>query len=251
MDSNSEQFQFFSLQSLYSIQSEIVLTYGLVFLLMLIALYFLSPDIKLKLSEYRNKAILKNLGKFQLKDVAIQINLDETVYIDYLTLVPSGIFVLNVMKYNGIIFAGENLEQWTQLVNKKSYKFPNPLHDLEVCESAIRGVVQDCNVIGHIAFESNCRFPKGKPDKISLLHEMPDELEFLKGDVDKQLEVKWNEMKNSDIFNCNFKQKNLSILVKDEQKSGKKIIGILFLISSLLLLLSRLLDVTWLENLFT
>jgi len=251
MESKSEQLQFVSLQTLYSVQSDLMATYGIVFLLLLVSLYFLFPDIKQKLNGYRSKKIIKSLGKYNLKNVAIKLNLDETIYIDYLILVPTGIFVLNVLKYNGIIFAGENVEQWTQLVNKKSYKFPNPLHDLEVCESAVRGVIKDCNVVGHIAFESNCQFPKGKPAKISLLNEMADELEFLTGEINKDLEEKWNELKNSNICNSNIKQNDLSILVKGEPKSIKKTLGILFLFSSLLLLLYRIVNQIGFENLFT
>jgi hypothetical protein len=245
MESSSEQFQYFSLQALYSFQTEILATYGFVFILMLLSLIFLLPSIKANFGVYKNNKILKSIGKYQLKNVAIQINSDETVYIDYIMLIPSGIFVLNIMNYNGIIFAGENVELWTQLVNKKSYKFPNPLRDLEICESAVRGVLTECNVIGHIAFESNCKFPKGKPPKISLLHEMQDELEFLKGDVDTNLELKWNELKNSNICTSNTKQNELSIIVRAEQKSLKKVIGIFFFASSLLLLLYQVSSNVW------
>jgi len=240
MDSITEQLQFFSLQSLYFLQSEFLETYGLVFLLMLVSLYFMFPTINLKLREHKNKKILNKLGNFQLKDVAIKLSLDETIYIDNIILVPDGILVLNVMKYHGIIFAGDNVEQWTQLLNKKSYKFPNPLHDLEKCESALRGIVQDCNIFGHIAFESNCRFPKGRPDKISFLHEMPSKLEFRHGEVAKHLELKWNELKDSENCISNYQQDALSIVVKGEQKSIKKAIGIFFLVSSLLLLLYQI-----------
>jgi len=249
MDSNLEQYPVFSLQALYSYQSDLIMTYGFSFLLFLISLYFLFPKIKLKLAEYKNSRILKKLGKYQLKNVAIKISLDETIYIDNLILIPKGIFVLNIMKYSGIIFAGENVEQWTQLLNKKSYKFPNPLRDLEVCESALRSVVEDCNVVGYIAFESNCKFPKGKPDKISLLHEMQNELEFLKGDISLDLKEKWNALQHSDICEINIKQTDLDILVRGEQKSIKNIIGILFLASSLLLFAYQISGYFGFENL--
>ena len=251
MENSPEQLQYFSLQTLYVLQSEFLATYGFVFLLLLLSLFLLLPTIKLKIGEYKNNKILKNLSKFQLKNVAIQINPDETVHIDYLMLVPSGILVLNIMKYNGIIFGGENVELWTQLVNQKSYKFPNPLRDLEVCESAIRGVIKNCNIIGHIAFVSNCQFPKGKPAKISLLHEMQGELEFLKGDITSQLEQQWNELRSSDICSSNIKQNDLSIIVTTEQKSRKKAIGIFFLTTSLLLLIYQLLNKVGIENLFS
>ncbi len=250
MDSISEQFQFFSLHTLYSIQTEFMARYGIVVLLMLISLYYLFPSIKRKICENNNNRVLKGLAKEQLKNVSIKINLDETIYIDYLLLLPTGILVLNVMKYNGIIFAGENVEQWTQLLNKKSYKFPNPLRDLEVCESAVRGVINGANVIGRIVFESSCQFPKGKPDKISLLHEMHDELEFQKDDNgnhpeqkrEQNWEEQWHELKNSGICHYNIKQKDLSILVKAEQKSHSGVVGIIFLVLSLLLFMLIALD---------
>ncbi len=248
MDNISEQYQFFSLQTLYSLQIEFIIRYGIVVLLMLIALYLLFPSIKRKICENNNNKVLKNLAKEQIKNVSIKISQDETVYIDHLLLLPTGILVLNVMKYNGIIFAGENVELWTQLLNKKSYKFPNPLRDLEVCESAVRGVLGDCNVFSHIVFESSCQFPKGKPDKISLLHELQDELEFHKDAKGKHPEQKWEEkwhyLKNSDICHYNIKQNNLSILVKGEQKSNFDVVGIIFFVLSLLLLVLIVFDVT-------
>ncbi len=238
-----------SLQSLFSVQLEFMASYGYIFLMLLVSLYFLYPNIRIKLCEYKNNKLISRIGRFQLKNVAIQISIDETVYIDYLILLPKGIFVLNILKYNGIIFAGENVECWTQLINKKSYKFPNPLHDLDICESAIRSVIDDCNVIGHIAFDSNCQFPKGKPQRISLLHELPDELEFSNEEVDSDLKEKWQTLKNSDFCRFNDKKNELSILVKSEQNTKLRAFGIFFLVTSLLLLAYQLAGLTWFKSL--
>ncbi|VAW96888.1 hypothetical protein MNBD_GAMMA22-1241 [hydrothermal vent metagenome] len=249
MESHLEAVNFISLQSLYAIQLEFMASYGYIFLMLLVSLYLLYPSIKIKLCERKNNKFISRIGKSQLKNVAIQVSEDEIIYIDYLILLPTGIFVLNVLKYNGIIFAGENVEYWTQLINKKSYKFPNPLQDLDVCESTIRSIVADCNVIGHIAFDSNCEFPKGKPRRISILQEMSNELEFLNEGVDKDLEEKcqekWNIMKNSDFCRSDVRQNDLSILVKAEQKTKITAIGIFFLVTSLLLLAYQLAGLTW------
>jgi len=242
LENIQEYIQFFSLTALYVIQSKFLEIYGLAFLLLLISIYMLLPNIKVGYTNYRHSKILKNLGMFHLKNVAIKLSIDETVFIDYLYLIPNGIFVLKLMKYNGIIFAGDNVEQWTQVLNKKSYRFPNPLHDLEKCESAIRAVVSDCDVSGHIAFESDCQFPKGKPAKISILQDMQDRLEFHRGIIDKHLVAKWHELKNSDYCSSNTKQNDLSILVKGEQYSFKKLASIFLLLSSLLLFLYQLFD---------
>ncbi len=253
MESHLEAVNFMSLQSLYSIQLEFMASYGYIFLMLLASLYFLYPSIRIKLCEHKNNKLINRIGKFQLKNIAIQISDDEMVYIDYLMLLPKGIFVLNILKYNGIIFAGENVESWTQLINKKSYKFPNPLHDLDICESAIRSIIGDCDIIGHIAFDSNCEFPKGKPRRISLLHELSDELEFLNEGVDKDLEEEWEEkwhaMKNSEFCRFNVSQNDLISLGKGEQNTKLRAIGIFFLVTSLLLLAYQLAGLTWFKNL--
>ena len=72
--------------------------------------------------------IIKALNIPTLKNVAFPDSMDSYVFVDYLLLTPAGIVVLDLQDYNGFIFGGPNIDQWTQMVRQRGYKFDNPLH---------------------------------------------------------------------------------------------------------------------------
>jgi hypothetical protein len=74
--------------------------------------------------------MLESLGVKYLHDIILPDGIEGYTYIDYLLLTPNGIVVLDINFSEGHIFGGESVDQWTQVVNNKTYKFNNPLQKM-------------------------------------------------------------------------------------------------------------------------
>ena len=53
-----------------------------------------------------------------------------------------------------------------------SYKFPNPLHEIESATAAVKSHLPDAEVSGIILFGRDSTFPKGKPDGVVHISEI-------------------------------------------------------------------------------
>jgi hypothetical protein len=88
-------------------------------------------------------------------------------FIDFLVLFPKNIMILGVQHGEGYIFGGENMEQWAQVLNQKSYKFDNPLNRVNLYVHTVNGMVDSTDIIiGRVVFTGNNSFPKGVPEGV-------------------------------------------------------------------------------------
>lgn len=132
--------------------------------------------------------VLESLGTKYLHDIILPDGIEGYTYIDYLLLTPKGMIVLDINFSEGHIFGGESVDQWTQVVNNKTYKFNNPLYNnLTKCQAVIWNIANniseenrtnnDLETHGWIAFSSAGNFPKGIPDHVSMISDLKNDLE--------------------------------------------------------------------------
>jgi hypothetical protein len=120
--------------------------------------------------------IIKTLNIAALKNIAFPDGMDGYVFVDYVLLTPAGIVVLDLQDYNGFIFGGPNIDQWTQMVRQRGYKFENPLHQNAWRMQIIRSYVKDAPLIGKVVFSSVSQFPKGIPEGVSHVSTLSEDL---------------------------------------------------------------------------
>jgi uncharacterized protein with FMN-binding domain len=120
--------------------------------------------------------IIKALNIQSLKNVAFPDSMDGYVFVDYLLLTPAGIVVLDLQDYNGFIFGGPNIDQWTQMVRQRGYKFENPLHQNAWRLQIVRALVKDAPLLGKVVFSSVSQFPKGIPEGVSHVSTLSEDL---------------------------------------------------------------------------
>src|SRR5210317_276209 len=101
---------------------DILVIWGVPFLLVLVAFILQWPVIKHNVSEFRLIRTIKKFGKETMHDVMLPDSLGGSTYIDFLALTSNAIVVLYLKRYRGVIFAGEKIEQWTQVINNHSYR---------------------------------------------------------------------------------------------------------------------------------
>lgn len=121
----------------------------------------------------RLQKLIRGLGAQWLRDVYVPGGIDGNIYIEYLLLMPNRLLLLHVKPYYGNIFAGEQIEYWTQVIGHHSFKFMNPLHQLQTTLGELRSVIQPRTELeGRVLFTAGSRFPKGKPDTVLKLEEL-------------------------------------------------------------------------------
>lgn len=174
-----------------------VMTWGPPIMLLVLALIFGYTTIKNWLKELFLNRTVRKLGVAALRNIVIPDGMDGRVLIENVILTPNGIYILPIKRYCGIIFAADNIETWTQVVGKRSYKFPNPLPELETYLMAARNLLPAVNVTGYILVTRDAEFPKGKPERIIPLAQVAEVLATKSEEVPDQLRNAWDKLKSA------------------------------------------------------
>ena len=143
----------------------------------------------------RTRHCLNHLGLESAADVRFPDGLGHFFTVDRLVMHHDGISMLVIKRYSGRIFCADDIDEWTQIVGGKSYRFKNPLIDLDYQIKAVSSLVPDVTVNGYLFFDQRARFPKGHPERVVQIETMP---ECLKRDtlnkVQSPVEKAWREL---------------------------------------------------------
>lgn len=169
--------------------------WGISLLLIAIALMLQWPVIRKKLNERKLIRVINRLGRETMHDIMLPDSLGGLTYIEHLVLTADAIIVLYLKQYPGVIFAGEQIDEWTQVLNNHSYRFPNPLHKLDMDLMAINNLVKNGKVKGLVVFTHGSEFPKGKPDNVILFSELAaGQKEFKAEELPSHLHNEWKKL---------------------------------------------------------
>lgn len=138
----------------------------------LLAIVVLHKPIRNLFEQYRVNRAIKRLGTDSMSNVVISDGMDGHVFIEHLVLTPSQVLVVSVRRYAGAIFAAENMDMWAQVTDGGSFKFPNPLHEIQAATAAVKSHLPDTDVSGIILFGRDSTFPKGKPEGVMHISEL-------------------------------------------------------------------------------
>lgn len=136
--------------------------------------------------------VISKLGVRVLSSIKLPDGIDGDLYIDFLLLTSKGITAIAVKRYEGFIYAGDKLEQWTQVVNGSNYLFPNPLHEMKLKISVLKSLLPDIEIQGKILFAGNCCFPKGKPEAVMLLGDITNGID--KEPISEHYYASWEKL---------------------------------------------------------
>ncbi|MGD2136869.1 MAG: nuclease-related domain-containing protein [Gammaproteobacteria bacterium] len=162
-------------------------------LLVMLGLYFLCrTPLRDWFQERRIARATRRLGARRMKNLRLPDGVDGEVLIDYLLLGREAILVVSVKRYDGLIFGGERTDQWTQVINNRSYKFPNPDQHLRRQVNAVRLLAPDAPVTGVHLFTSGARFPKDRPASVILMEEINGRPRY--SDIPAPLRAAWETL---------------------------------------------------------
>ncbi len=142
-------------------------------------------------TRYRlNRLGLKEVANFQFPD-----GLGNYFNIDRLIMRHDGISLLLVKQYPGSIFCADDINEWTQLLAGKSYRFKNPLIDLDYQIKTVSAFIPGVPVDGYLFFDTQAQFPKGHPDRVIRSDSIPESLQRNKHlKVQAPVESAWEKL---------------------------------------------------------
>ena len=126
-------------------------------------------------------AALNDAAYEVLNDVLIPDGMDGHLHADFLLLTQRGILILDLREVPGLIFGGDQMNEWAVMTRRKRYSFSNPQGPLLDRVAAVRQLAGDTPVEGRVLFTARARFPKGRPKSVLML----DSLKVEYAPVDK------------------------------------------------------------------
>jgi hypothetical protein len=157
--------------------------------------FLLRAKIKSFWLNHKTRQCLNRLGIDQASDIKWPDGLGHYFAIDRLILNKEGITVLNYNQYPGKIFCADTIDEWTQMIGQKSYRFKNPLHELDLQIKAISDSVPGVPVDGFLFFDYQAEFPKGHPDRVIHLKNIPESLiSDKKDEADATARAAWKSL---------------------------------------------------------
>jgi hypothetical protein len=116
--------------------------------------------------EWRIQHSLNRVGSEQIRNFSCPDGLDGHYIIDRLALVQDAILIISYRPYSGNIYCAERISEWTQVVGLKSFKFPNPLFELENQITSLKLLTGNAALRGYLFFNHSAEFPKGHPPAV-------------------------------------------------------------------------------------
>jgi len=170
---------FNEIKSLFDENPGLIYLVPVVFLVFCTLLWLSVRSVQKNKDTNKIRIIIKNISTNYVKDIALPDGLGGYVFIDYMILTPTGILVVNVQNYTGFIFGGENIDDWTQMIGRKSYKFKNPLSIIQHHIQSVKTHSGTVPVQGRIVFSSAGEFPKGIPKGVSTADSFKEDVSFV------------------------------------------------------------------------
>ncbi|HEX5340088.1 MAG TPA: NERD domain-containing protein [Gammaproteobacteria bacterium] len=153
---------------------------------------------KLASMEHRTRHLLANIADRVIRDAAIPDGMGGWVVIDAIMLRDRCIHVLDFRDVEGAIFGAEKMDQWTIIGHRRRSQFQNPLRFMQDRVIAVRALLPELAVSGHVLFSARGQFLKGRPEGVQLLEEFAQPLLRAKQkqpvELDTQTQMFWQRL---------------------------------------------------------
>ena len=163
-------------QALTVLQDHVILLIALSLVILALFVFLNRKAINHLRLKLRTRFCLNHLGLKQIVNFSFPDGLGNHSTVDRLIMRQDGISLLVFKQYPGSIFCADDIDEWTQLLVGKSYRFKNPLVDLDYQIKAVSAIVPDVPVNGFLFFDHQARFPKGCPERVISLDSVPESL---------------------------------------------------------------------------
>jgi hypothetical protein len=172
----------------------IAISAGLAVLVAVVLIWSFLPVLRRRFADWRVRRRVAKMGEKMVSNLRIPDGVDGEVHIDHLVLQGERLVVVDVKHYDGLIYGGEALHQWTQVVNRKNFHFENPLRQMQLRIQAVKSVIPQASVDGMVLFAGDGRFPKRMPEGVMTLEDVPRK-KSKKVEVSEPMQAVWNRLR--------------------------------------------------------
>lgn len=118
---------------------------------------------------------LRSVAIDGLHGVLVPDGMGGHIQIEHLLLTVRGILIVDVKRYDGVIFASDRMDEWTVITKNGRHAFPNPQSSLYDRIAAVRQLLRGVPVSGHVLFSAGADFSKGRPKDVILPAELNEQ----------------------------------------------------------------------------
>jgi hypothetical protein len=129
------------------------------------------------LLDLKTRHVLNRLGQVQHRNVRCSDGMDGYYDIERFVLTVSGVKLIQTVRYPGMIFCADDIDEWTQMIDGKSYRFANPLVELSHSINTVRIKMPRVPVDGYLFFDHRATFPRGQPANVIQIDSIPADLQ--------------------------------------------------------------------------
>ncbi|WP_297810898.1 nuclease-related domain-containing protein [uncultured Methylophaga sp.] len=112
----------------------------------------------------------------EVRGVVIPDGIGGLLEIDRLVLTEHGLLIIESYPISGHLFGSEQIDQWTQILEGRSFKFANPIRHIHNAKYALQILAPKLPVHCRIVFTADSDFPKGRPEVVSTLSSLEQDL---------------------------------------------------------------------------
>lgn len=159
---------------------DLPLGFVLVIVLLAILLIVYVVNKHKQTDSYKIAEILKPYVKDEVKKIIIPDGIGGILEVEHLILLEQGFLLIQTYPMAGNLFGADNIDQWSQIVAGKSFKFSNPLRHMCTSRQALQALAPKTPIFSRVIFTDGAIFPKGKPDDVSVLISLSLDLEAIK-----------------------------------------------------------------------
>lgn len=120
---------------------------------------------------------LQPLREDEVRALVIPDGIGGVLEVERLILMKQGLLVLETYPVAGHLFGAEHIDQWTQIIDGRSYKFPNPLRHVHNSMYALQMLAPKVPIFCRVVFTGEGDFPKGKPAEVSVIATLEADLQ--------------------------------------------------------------------------
>jgi len=184
------------LKAFYHLEEQPVILILVALLLFMVILYVIRKRISSTWTNFKTQYCLNHLGLEQISNINCPDGLGHYFNIDRLVLRGDGVSLLVYKKYPGKIFCADHINDWTQMIGQKSFPFKNPLFELDYQIKALSACIPGIHIDGYLFFDQQAEFPKGHPQRVIHLRQIPEQLKRHKNvQVDPLVKTAWSKLK--------------------------------------------------------
>jgi hypothetical protein len=140
-----------------------------------VVVYFARELIRQRRARRAIDNVISSVAFEELRNVLVPTGTGDQIHVNYLLLTQRGLLVIDLFDVEGVIFAGEKMEQWSVFGPKRHFTFTNPLPMLYDRMAAVRHLAGEVPVEGRVVFSMRGEFPKGRPEVVLRLDALQDE----------------------------------------------------------------------------